>query len=43
MVLEALREKEDVVTLSTCHFTSIDIKHCFSFNIMPSEFLVTYQ
>jgi len=42
MALEALGEQEDV-TLGTCHFISIDIKHCFSFNIMPSEFLVTYQ
>jgi len=25
MVLEALGEKEDVFTLGTCHFTSIDI------------------
>jgi hypothetical protein len=43
MFLQALGAQHHVVTLGTCHFTSIDIKYCLSFNVMPSEFLVTYQ
>jgi hypothetical protein len=43
MELQALGAQDDVFTLGTCHFTSIDIKYCISFNVMLSEFLVTYQ
>jgi hypothetical protein len=43
MELQALGAQDDVVTYGTCHVTSIDIKHCLSFNVMPFEYLVTYQ